>query len=34
MLIKGVRRDIGYSAILADEYRQMCRALTDEADKK
>ena len=36
MLIKGVRRDIGYSSILADEYRQMMTrsASTNEREIK
>ena len=34
MLIKGVRRDIGYSAILADEYRESRRMALAQTDKK
>ena len=30
MLIKGVRRDIGYAAILADEYRQILPTWTEQ----
>ena len=30
MLIKGVRRDIGYSSILVDEYRQIMAEKTEE----
>lgn len=34
MLIKGVRRDIGYSSILADEYRQIMMGKSEEYEQE